>query len=135
MTSGTAPEEAREGDYEALEAAVMETARGRWFLAEFTRRRRAADTAAVLEALARLESRLAEPRQETALEAMGREIAALAASLEAARTELAALGSARSEAAPAPSPAAARLTVAHDRGAEPDPTRGMSAEARFALFS
>ena len=30
--------------YEALESAVMESARGRWFLAEYARRNRAADT-------------------------------------------------------------------------------------------
>lgn len=47
----------------------METERGRWFLAEFARRNRAADTQAVLEALAAIEARLADRpmvlRQET----------------------------------------------------------------------
>jgi hypothetical protein len=52
----------RDADFEAIEAAVMETARGRWFLTEFARRHRAADTDAVLEAIARIEARLAEPR-------------------------------------------------------------------------
>jgi hypothetical protein len=47
-------------DYEALEAAVMETERGRWFLAEFVRRRRAEDTARILTAINRLEARVAE---------------------------------------------------------------------------
>lgn len=42
-------------DYGAIEAAVMETARGRWFLAEFARRNRNADTDAVLSAIRRLE--------------------------------------------------------------------------------
>jgi hypothetical protein len=42
-------------DYGAIEAAVMETARGRWFLAEYARRNRNADTDAVLEAIRRLE--------------------------------------------------------------------------------
>ncbi len=42
-------------DYEAIEAAVMETERGRWFLAEFARRNRTADTAKVLAAVRRLE--------------------------------------------------------------------------------
>jgi hypothetical protein len=42
-------------DYEAIEAAVMETARGRWFLIEYDRRRRAEETAQLLEAVARLE--------------------------------------------------------------------------------
>src|SRR6478752_5218408 len=44
-----------EQDYGAIEAAVMETARGRWFLAEFARRNRHADTAIVLEAIGRLD--------------------------------------------------------------------------------
>lgn len=44
-----------EADYEAIAAAVMETARGRWFLAEYARRNRNADTAKVLEAIAKLE--------------------------------------------------------------------------------
>lgn len=49
-------------DYDAIATAVMETERGRWFLAEFARRNRAADTAAVLEALAAVEARLTERR-------------------------------------------------------------------------
>ena len=40
-----------EADYEAIEAAVMETARGRWFLAEYARRNRNADTQVLLDAL------------------------------------------------------------------------------------
>lgn len=42
-------------DYDAIAAAVMETARGRWFLAEYARRNRQADTEMVLGAIARLE--------------------------------------------------------------------------------
>ena len=45
----------RREDYEAIEAAVMETARGRWFLAEYARRHRTADTTVVLEAIGKLE--------------------------------------------------------------------------------
>ena len=44
-----------EVDYEAIEAAVMETARGRWFLAEYARRNRHADTTMLLKALERIE--------------------------------------------------------------------------------
>lgn len=54
-----------ETDYEAIEAAVMETARGRWFMAEFARRNRQADTMQLLGALQRIErvvgTSLAEP--------------------------------------------------------------------------
>jgi hypothetical protein len=42
-------------DYDTIESAVMETARGRWFLIEYDRRRRAAETAQLLEAVTRLE--------------------------------------------------------------------------------
>lgn len=45
-----------EMDYEAIAAAVMETGRGRWFLAEYARRNRQADTTAVLAAIERLDS-------------------------------------------------------------------------------
>lgn len=45
-------------DYESIEAAVMETARGRWFLGEFARRLRVGETQAILAALERIESRM-----------------------------------------------------------------------------
>jgi hypothetical protein len=44
-------------DFDTVEAAVMETARGRWFLKEYARRNRNADTLAVLEALERLKEK------------------------------------------------------------------------------
>lgn len=67
------PADLNEADYERLEAAVMETERGRWFLQEFARRRRAEASGEVLSAIARLEARgaaremqLAETRREAA---------------------------------------------------------------------
>lgn len=44
--------------YEQIEAAVMETARGRWFLQEYARRNRQADTVMVLGAIERLQRQL-----------------------------------------------------------------------------
>lgn len=44
-----------ENDYEAIEAAVKETARGRWFLDAYAARNRHADTKLVLDAIARLQ--------------------------------------------------------------------------------
>jgi chemotaxis protein CheZ len=46
-------------EYEAIEKAVMESARGRWFLQEFAKRNRAADTLTLLEAIGRLQGALA----------------------------------------------------------------------------
>ena len=49
------PEGMSEMDYEAIEAAVTETARGRWFLNEFARRNRSAELRQLLDAMGRLE--------------------------------------------------------------------------------
>ncbi|MBN9080001.1 MAG: hypothetical protein BGP04_04920 [Rhizobiales bacterium 62-17] len=55
MTSNLPVVQLDEPDFEAIEAAVMETARGRRFLSEYARRMRAAETSKVLEAIARIE--------------------------------------------------------------------------------
>jgi hypothetical protein len=54
-----------ETDYEAIASAVMETARGRWFMTEFAKRNRQADTAQVLSAINRLQRTIgtAAPQQ------------------------------------------------------------------------
>jgi hypothetical protein len=44
-----------EADYEAIETALRETERGRWFLAEHARRNRAAETRLLLQAIEKLE--------------------------------------------------------------------------------
>lgn len=54
-----------EADYEAIREAFMETARGRWFLAEYTKRNRNADTNLLLEAVSRLEGNLAAQKQQS----------------------------------------------------------------------
>jgi hypothetical protein len=48
-----------EADYTAIHDVFMETARGRWFLTEFAKRNRNADTRMVLDAVARIERSLA----------------------------------------------------------------------------
>lgn len=49
-------------DYDAIEAAVMETARGRWFLSEYARRNRHSDTTTLLRALDRIEQAMTRDR-------------------------------------------------------------------------
>ncbi|MDR3463794.1 MAG: hypothetical protein P4L76_15910 [Beijerinckiaceae bacterium] len=56
MTSIPPPQGMTDADYESIEAAVTETVRGRWFLAEFARRIRAADSKLLLEGMDRLET-------------------------------------------------------------------------------
>jgi hypothetical protein len=71
--------------YEALESAVMESARGRWFLAEYARRNRAADTMMLLDALKKLEGvAAATPRPSPDIEG-------LTAAVKATRTEIASI--------------------------------------------
>lgn len=55
MSEGRRLTPVREEEYELIEQAVMETSRGRWFLAEYARRNRAADTRILLDAIKRLE--------------------------------------------------------------------------------
>jgi len=73
--------------YEALESAVMESARGRWFLAEYARRNRAADTMMLLDALRKLENVASENaiKPERPLPDIDR----LASTIKAARSEIA----------------------------------------------
>src|ERR1700712_1691749 len=55
-----------EADYDAISAAFMETSRGRWFLSEYAKRNRNADTRMVLDAVARIEANLAAQKNTAA---------------------------------------------------------------------
>jgi hypothetical protein len=59
-----------DADFEAIREAFLETARGRWFLDEYTRRNRNADTAMVLEAVARIEHSLAAQKEDQQRQAL-----------------------------------------------------------------
>jgi len=54
-----------EEDYAAISEAFMETARGRWFLTEYAKRNRNADTRMVLDAVARIEQSLAAQKEDS----------------------------------------------------------------------
>lgn len=60
------PASPTDADFQAISEAFMETTRGRWFLAEFARRNRNADTARVLDAVARIERSLAAQKEQQA---------------------------------------------------------------------
>jgi hypothetical protein len=66
-----------ETDYEAIAGAVMETARGRWFMAEFAKRNRQADTVQLLNAIQRIERIVGAGATQPAPEPNLREAAAL----------------------------------------------------------
>jgi chemotaxis protein CheZ len=50
--------------YAAIEAALTQHARGRWFLAEYARRNRTADTQMLLEAIIKLEAAVLRPQRQ-----------------------------------------------------------------------
>ncbi len=79
-----------EEDYDAIREAFMETSRGRWFLTEYAKRNRNADTTLVLDAVARLEAGLATQKQDHRDRA-GDAIAAVAALLAQTRGDVEAL--------------------------------------------
>src|SRR5580700_1722199 len=55
-----------EQDYEAISEAFMETSRGRWFLGEYAKRNRNADTRMVLDAVERIEQTIVAQGQSAA---------------------------------------------------------------------
>ena len=57
------PVQPGEADYDAIKEAFMETSRGRWFLGEYAKRNRNADTRMVLDAVARIEDTLAAQKK------------------------------------------------------------------------
>ncbi|WP_048709916.1 hypothetical protein [Microvirga massiliensis] len=82
MTEGRSLASTSMTDYEAIEAAVMETERGRWFLREYARRNRNADTEVLLKAITHLEQVILgqglahdRDRLKATLREMAREIA------------------------------------------------------------
>lgn len=78
-----------EEDYAAISEAFMETSRGRWFLGEYAKRNRNADTRMVLDAVTRIEESLGAQRQAAADavrdEQLAQALAALRGAIEAAQ--------------------------------------------------
>src|SRR5882757_7825391 len=75
----------REEDYDAISEAFMETSRGRWFLGEYAKRNRNADTRMVLDAVARIEQSLAAQKQSASISELTQALAAIASAVDKAR--------------------------------------------------
>ncbi|MFL5065954.1 MAG: chemotaxis protein, partial [Xanthobacteraceae bacterium] len=89
MSNNPAP--LSEADYSAIEAAVMETVRGRWFLAEYARRNRHADTLMLIAALDRIEAAV---RGEGSLDSVDRirfDLVDMAKAIARTKAEIAAI--------------------------------------------
>jgi hypothetical protein len=75
-----------EEDYAAIHEAFMETSRGRWFLGEYAKRNRNADTRMVLDAVVRIEESLAAQKQAAAEADLAEALAAIRKAVGEART-------------------------------------------------
>ncbi len=75
-----------EADYDAISEAFMETARGRWFLGEYAKRNRNADTRMVLDAVAKIEETIAAQRQPVVIDRLPEALAAIRRAVADAET-------------------------------------------------
>jgi hypothetical protein len=74
-----------EADYEAIREAFMETSRGRWFLSEYAKRNRNADTRMVLDAVARIEANIAAQKDAAPEHGLADVLAAIKDAVDQAR--------------------------------------------------
>lgn len=80
-----------EADYEAIEGAVMETARGRWFLSEYARRNRSADTDMLLSAIGRIETLVHQDRETQEMDRLRFDLMEMAKAIARTKSEIASL--------------------------------------------
>lgn len=76
-------------DYDAIEAAVMETSRGRWFLTEYARRNRNSDTDRILNKLERLERTIRRDRAVPDIDRIRLDLADMAEAITRTKQEIA----------------------------------------------
>ena len=93
MSNSKAPSPIRTADYEAIEAALLQSARGRWFLAEYTRENRSADTRMLLDAITKLEATIMWPREGVEKFRVRRDLLEMAEAISKTRSEIAAMRS------------------------------------------
>lgn len=91
--------------YDAIEDAVRETERGRWFLSEYARRNRNADTEVLLDAIRRIENAVTTERPDDVGRFRG-DLMEMADAIARTRAEVAALST--------PDQGESRLTVASE---------------------
>jgi hypothetical protein len=80
-----------EADYEAIELAVMETDRGRWFLNEYAKRNRHADTEVLLTALSRIEKSVAVHREPMQIDQFRLDVLEMSKAIARTHAEIAAI--------------------------------------------
>jgi hypothetical protein len=83
------PAPAAQGDYDSICAALMHTERGRWFLQEYARRNRSADTQLLLAAIERIEAVVCAERNKQAQQGFRSDLLEMAKAITRTRAEVA----------------------------------------------
>jgi hypothetical protein len=102
--SRISPAPAAQGDYDSICAALMQTGRGRWFLQEYARRNRSADTQILLAAIERIEAVVCAERNRQVQPGFRSDLLEMAQAITRTRAEVAEI---RSDAASRPESARA----------------------------
>ncbi|MCE9522733.1 MAG: protein phosphatase CheZ [Alphaproteobacteria bacterium] len=89
-------------DFDALEDAVRETSRGRWFLDEYARRLRNAESDRVHQSIEKLTSLFTEKNSTSNFDVLRRELEVMASGIAQTRREIAAIKPATADAPDAP---------------------------------
>jgi hypothetical protein len=97
--SRISPAPAAQGDYDSICAALMQTERGRWFLQEYARRNRSADTQILLAAIERIEAVVCAQRNKQVQPGFRSDLLEMAEAITRTRAEVAEI---RSDAASRP---------------------------------
>ncbi len=97
MSGPATPSPNASAEYEAIEATISDTERGRWFLAEHARRNRGAETELLLGAIARLERTVAADRGHEAFGHLRGNLVDMADAISRTKAEIAAISAANHE--------------------------------------
>jgi hypothetical protein len=100
--SRIAPAPEAQSDYDSICAALMQTERGRWFLEEYAKRNRSADTHLLLAAIQRIEAVVCTERSKQAQQGFRSDLLEMAKAITRTREEVAEI---RSDGAHRPEPA------------------------------
>lgn len=91
MSGTLATRDPIEADYETIQDAVMETERGRWFLSEYARRNRQADTEMLLLAIGRIEKTVSLHQESSEVDKFRLNVLEMSRAIARTRQEIAAM--------------------------------------------
>jgi hypothetical protein len=97
MFGSVTPSANASAEYEAIEATISASERGRWFLAEYGRRHRGAETEVLLGAIARLERSVTVDRGQEAFGHLRGNLLDMADAISRTKAEIAAISAPNSE--------------------------------------